>query len=102
MANECGVRLPASVTTLGDGASTFPGVLPFVLIVDAGLARRVSAAVAIAMRCICGDVWGRYAGLEAGRTGAVMALLGAAIESVVIALGGWPCRSASARWPRVR
>lgn len=68
--------------------STFPVVLPFVFIADAGLAKRVSAAVAIAMLYVCGYAWGRYAGFKAGRTGAVMVLLGAAIEAVVIALGG--------------
>lgn len=68
--------------------STFPVVLPFVFIADAGLAKRVSAAVAIAMLYVCGVAWGRYAGLEAWRTGGAMVLLGTGIEAVVIALGG--------------
>lgn len=68
--------------------STFPVVLPFVFIPDPGLAKRVSAAVAIAMLFACGYSWGRYAGLKAWRTGLVMVLLGLAVEAVVIALGG--------------
>jgi len=69
-------------------ASTFPVVLPFVFIDDAGIAKRVSAAVAIAMLFLCGHAWGRYAGLQPWRTGLVMVLLGVAVEAVVIALGG--------------
>jgi VIT1/CCC1 family predicted Fe2+/Mn2+ transporter len=69
-------------------ASTFPVVLPFVFIADAGPARRVSAAVAIAMLFVCGHAWGRYAGLKPWRFGLVMVVLGLAIEAVVIALGG--------------
>jgi VIT1/CCC1 family predicted Fe2+/Mn2+ transporter len=68
--------------------STFPVVLPFVFIADPGPAKRVSAAVAIAMLFACGHAWGRYAGLTAWRTGAVMVLLGLAVEATVIALGG--------------
>ena len=68
--------------------STFPVVLPFVFIADPGLAKRVSAAVAIAMLFACGYSWGRYAGLKAWRTGMVLVLLGLAVEAVVIALGG--------------
>ena len=55
---------------------------------DAGLAKRVSAAVAIAMLYVCGHAWGRHAGLGAWRTGVVMVLLGSAVEAVIIALGG--------------
>lgn len=68
--------------------STFPVVLPFVFITDPGVAKRASAAVAIAMLYVCGYGWGRYAGLKAWRTGAVMVLLGSGVEAVVIALGG--------------
>jgi VIT1/CCC1 family predicted Fe2+/Mn2+ transporter len=68
--------------------STFPVVLPFVFITDPGVAKRASAAVAIAMLFGCGYAWGRYAGLKAWRTGAVMVLLGLAVEAIVIALGG--------------
>ena len=57
-------------------------------IADPGVAKRVSAAVAIAMLFACGYAWGRYAGLKAWRTGLVMVLLGAVVEAIVIALGG--------------
>lgn len=69
-------------------ASTFPVALPFVFIEDPGIAKRVSAAVAIAMLFLCGVAWGRYAGFKAWRTGLVMVLLGVAVEAIVIALGG--------------
>ena len=68
--------------------STFPVVLPFMFINDPHGAKRVSAAVAIAMLFFCGHAWGRYAGLKPWRFGLVMVLLGLVIEAVVIALGG--------------
>jgi VIT1/CCC1 family predicted Fe2+/Mn2+ transporter len=68
--------------------STFPVVLPFVFIADAGVAKRASAAVAIGMLFACGYAWGRHAGLKAWRTGLVMVLLGVIVEAIVIALGG--------------
>lgn len=68
--------------------STFPVVLPFVFIADPALAKRASAAVAIAMLFVCGVGWGRYAGLKAWRTGLVMVVLGLGVEAIVIALGG--------------
>jgi VIT1/CCC1 family predicted Fe2+/Mn2+ transporter len=68
--------------------STFPVVLPFVFIADPGVAKRVSAAVAIAMMFVCGYAWGRYAGARPWRTGAIMVLLGTVVEAIIIALGG--------------
>jgi VIT1/CCC1 family predicted Fe2+/Mn2+ transporter len=68
--------------------STFPVVLPFVFIADPGSAKRVSAAVAIVMLFLCGYAWGRYADVKPWRTGIIMVLLGVAVESVIIALGG--------------
>jgi VIT1/CCC1 family predicted Fe2+/Mn2+ transporter len=68
--------------------STFPVVLPFVFIADPGIAKRVSAAVAIVMLFLCGHAWGRYAGLKTWRTGLVMVVLGLIVEAIVIALGG--------------
>ncbi len=69
-------------------ASTFPVVLPFVFIADVGTAKRVSAAIAIAMLFLCGYGWGKHAGLKPWRAGLVMVLLGLVVEAVVIALGG--------------
>ncbi len=68
--------------------STFPVVLPFVFIADPGIAKRVSAAVAIVMLFLCGHAWGRYAGLKPWRAGLVMVGLGLGVEAIVIALGG--------------
>ena len=68
--------------------STFPVVLPFVFIADAGIAKRVSALVAIVMLFLCGYIWGRYADVKPWRTGSVMVILGVVIESIIIALGG--------------
>ena len=44
--------------------STFPIVIPFILIGDARLALRVSNAVAIAMLFVCGYAFGRCAGFR--------------------------------------
>lgn len=68
--------------------STFPVVLPFILIADVGTAKRVSSLVAIAMLFGCGYTWGRHAGQSPWRVGGIMVLLGVTIESVIIALGG--------------
>ena len=68
--------------------STFPVVLPFIFIDDAGVAKRASAAVAIVMLFVCGYAWGRHAGTRPWRTGIVMVVLGLFIEAVIIALGG--------------
>jgi hypothetical protein len=69
-------------------ASTFPVVLPFAFIADLRTAMRISGAIAIGMLFLCGANWGHYAGASRWRTGAVMVLLGAVIQAVVIALGG--------------
>jgi VIT1/CCC1 family predicted Fe2+/Mn2+ transporter len=69
-------------------ASTFPVVLPFVLIADLRMAMRVSGAIAIAMLFLCGYGWGRYGGISAWGAGLIMVVLGVAVEAVVIALGG--------------
>jgi hypothetical protein len=68
--------------------STFPVAMPFVFIDDLQLAKRLSAAVAIAMLYLCGYGWGRYGGLTPWRSGLTMVLLGMAVEAAVIALGG--------------
>jgi hypothetical protein len=69
-------------------ASTFPVVLPFIFISDLQFAKRLSAAIAIALMYRCGHQWGRYGGLSPWRAGVVVALLGSVIEIIVIALGG--------------
>ncbi|MEJ8810229.1 VIT1/CCC1 transporter family protein [Variovorax ureilyticus] len=69
-------------------ASTFPPVLPFLFFSEVRPAMRMSALIGIAMMFLCGHGWGRYAGLPPWRAAFVMAALGAAIQAVIIALGG--------------
>ena len=69
-------------------ASTFPVVLPFIFIADVQFAKRLSAAIAIAMMFRCGQQWGRHAGLKPWRAGLVVAALGVVVEAIIIALGG--------------
>ena len=68
--------------------STFPIVIPFLLIGDARLALRVSNAVAIAMLFLCGFLFGRYAGFRPMAMGVAMVALGGTLVAVAIALGG--------------
>jgi VIT1/CCC1 family predicted Fe2+/Mn2+ transporter len=68
--------------------STFPIVIPFLLIGDARFALRVSNGVAIAMLFLCGFFFGRYAGIRPVTMGVAMVALGGALVAVAIALGG--------------
>jgi VIT1/CCC1 family predicted Fe2+/Mn2+ transporter len=69
-------------------ASTFPVVLPFVLIQDVGTAKAASRAVALAMLFFGGLALGRYAGYGSWKAGFMMAGLGAALVAAITALGG--------------
>jgi hypothetical protein len=68
--------------------STFPIVIPFILIGDARLALRLSNAVAIAMLFVCGYAFGRCAGFRPWATRLLMVAIGAALVGIAIALGG--------------
>ena len=68
--------------------STFPIVIPFLLIADPRLALRISNAVAIAMLFLCGYMFGRWAGFRPMAMGLSMVALGSALVGVAIALGG--------------
>jgi hypothetical protein len=68
--------------------STFPIVIPFLLIGDARLALRISNAVAVGMLFLCGFVFGRFAGFRPMAMGLSMVALGSAMVGVAIALGG--------------
>ena len=68
--------------------STFPIVIPFILIGDARLALRLSNAVAIGMLFVCGYALGRCAGFRPWATGLLMVAVGVALVGVAIALGG--------------
>ena len=68
--------------------STFPIVIPFILIGDARLALRLSNLIAIAMLFVCGYAFGRYAGYRPWVAGLAMVAVGAVLVGVAIALGG--------------
>jgi hypothetical protein len=69
-------------------ASTFPVVLPFVLIDDVILAKNVSRAIALAMLFFGGLALGRYAGYGSWKVGFMMVGLGTALVTAINALGG--------------
>ena len=68
--------------------STFPVVIPFIVIADARLALRVSNTLAVILLFLCGFLFGRHAGLQPLTTGLVMVGVGIALVSVAVALGG--------------
>ncbi|MBK9088172.1 MAG: hypothetical protein IPL90_03650 [Holophagales bacterium] len=68
--------------------STIPVVLPFVFMRDAHLALRVSNGIAVTMMFLTGYAFGRLANARPWVTGIVMVLLGAALVSLTMALGG--------------
>src|SRR5262249_3389922 len=68
--------------------STFPVVIPFLLLSDARLALRVSYAVAIVMLFCCGYVFGIRSGLWPWAAGLSMVVVGCALVGVAVALGG--------------
>jgi hypothetical protein len=68
--------------------STFPIVVPFMLIGEARLALRASNMVAIAMLFVCGYAFGYRAGLRPWAAGLVMVAAGSAFVGVAITLGG--------------
>jgi hypothetical protein len=68
--------------------STFPVAIPFLIMRDAVPALRVSNAIAIAMLFLAGFAYGRLVGRSQWVLGIAMVLLGAALVSLTIALGG--------------
>jgi hypothetical protein len=68
--------------------STFPIVIPFIVIGDARLALRASNGVAMAMLFVCGYAFGYRAGLQPWLAGVLMVAAGGAFVGVAIALGG--------------
>jgi hypothetical protein len=69
-------------------ASTFPVVLPFVLMQDVATAKMVSRGIALAMLFFGGLALGRYAGYGSWKVGLMMAGLGTVIVIAINALGG--------------
>jgi VIT1/CCC1 family predicted Fe2+/Mn2+ transporter len=68
--------------------STFPVVIPFLLMSDPGPALRLSNAIAVLMLFLTGWSLGSFTGRPAWRTGVVMVLVGIVLVGVTIALGG--------------
>jgi VIT1/CCC1 family predicted Fe2+/Mn2+ transporter len=68
--------------------STFPVVIPFMVMRDAVPALRVSNAVAVAMLFIAGYAYGRITGRSPGLIGISMVFLGAVLAGLTMALGG--------------
>ena len=68
--------------------STFPVVIPFVLLKDISLALRLSNAVAVVMLFLTGYAFGRITGRRPWVVGIFMMLLGALFVGLTVALGG--------------
>lgn len=68
--------------------STFPVVIPFLLIEETALAIRVSNLVALALLFIAGWILARYSGGNAWAGGVAIAIVGTLLLSAIIALGG--------------
>ena len=68
--------------------STFPVVIPFILLSEAKLALRVSYAVAIVMLFGCGYAFGSHSGIRPWAAGLSMVAFGGALVGVAVALGG--------------
>ena len=68
--------------------STFPVVIPFIVMRNAVPALRVSNAIAIVMLFITGYVYGRNVGHHPWLVGISMVVLGAVLSALTMALGG--------------
>jgi hypothetical protein len=68
--------------------STFPVVVPFIVIQDTRLALRASNALAVMLLFVCGFLFARHAGLPPWITGLIMVTIGVVLVSIAIALGG--------------
>jgi VIT1/CCC1 family predicted Fe2+/Mn2+ transporter len=68
--------------------STFPVVIPFIVVEDARIALRTSNALAVLLLFLCGFLFARHAGLWPFTTAVIMVVIGVALVGVAIALGG--------------
>jgi VIT1/CCC1 family predicted Fe2+/Mn2+ transporter len=68
--------------------ATLPPTIPFLLIVDAGRALRVSNGLAVASLFLAGFWLGRATGIRAWLLGLAMVVLGSSLVALTIALGG--------------
>jgi len=69
-------------------AAALPAVLPFLLIEDPDLALHVSNALQVLLLFLAGYWWGRYTDASPWRVGLTVMLMGVAMVSVAVALGG--------------
>ena len=68
--------------------STFPVVIPFIVMSDAVPALRVSNAIAVALLFVAGYAFGRITGRRPVVAGIVMVVFGSILVGLTIALGG--------------
>jgi hypothetical protein len=68
--------------------STFPVVIPFMVLGDVRVAMRFSNAIAMAMLFVTGMIFGRLVGRRPWVTGIAMVLLGGALVALTMVLGG--------------
>ena len=68
--------------------ATFPVVIPFIVFREAGIALRVSNALAVVTLFAGGHILGRHAGVSPWKFGLVMAGVGTVLVAVIVALGG--------------
>jgi VIT1/CCC1 family predicted Fe2+/Mn2+ transporter len=78
----------ASAICLLSFLSTFPVVIPFLVVDDAWLALRYSNLLAMVMLFLCGYAYGTRSGLHPWLTGLSMIAVGAVFVGIAIALGG--------------
>jgi hypothetical protein len=68
--------------------STFPSVIPFLLIEDAVVAMRTSNGIALLLLFLTGFMLGRRTGYNPWLLGVVVAVVGAVLVAMTMALGG--------------
>jgi VIT1/CCC1 family predicted Fe2+/Mn2+ transporter len=68
--------------------STFPVVMPFIFMRNAGPALRVSNAIAIVLLFLTGYAFGRITGRHPWLVGISMVILGSILVGMTMALGG--------------
>ena len=68
--------------------TTFPVVVPFLVLDDAQLALRISNAIAIAMLFLTGYAFARLTGRQPWFVGALMVVIGVTLVAITMALGG--------------
>jgi VIT1/CCC1 family predicted Fe2+/Mn2+ transporter len=78
----------AGIITLLVFGSTFPLVIPFMVMDNAWLALRASHAIAVAFLFFLGWRIGRWSGASPFASGALFAIVGAVLAVTCVALGG--------------